>query len=186
MEFKSEARTENLNVRKDIFLGESDIAALVLRFYDKVDLLKMGGDGAYKAHIIFDDEEIPGHYHKEVSGEAWCNVYDDYGLTATFRASTIDFYRAGEMGILIVLSRDAEVFAWSRELYKSKVLAIHCEKPRGVYTADRETGSFIDEFETVGDALSAIRQYEEADKAEGIYERGFYDVVDGNHVSYIR
>lgn len=108
--------------KKDMFLGESDVAALVLRFYNKVEFLKMGGDGAYKAYIIFNDEEVPGHYHKEVSGEGWCNVYDDYGLTATFRANKIDFYRAGEMGILIALSRDAEVFMYSSELHKSKVL----------------------------------------------------------------
>lgn len=108
--------------KKDIFLGESDDAALVLRFYDKVEFLKMGGDGAYKAHIIFDDEAVPGHYHKEASGEGWCNVYDDCGLTATFQANKIDFYRSGEMGILIVLSRDAEVFMYLSELHKSKVL----------------------------------------------------------------
>lgn len=66
-------------------------------------------------------------------------------------------------------------------------VAIHCEKePCDIFTADRETGSFIDEFETVGDALAAIRQYEEADKADGIYEPEFYDIVDANHVSYIR
>lgn len=52
-----------------------------------------------------------------------------------------------------------------------------------VYTADRETGTFIKEFESVKEAKEAIRNYEEEDKADGIYEADFYDVVDENHCS---
>lgn len=46
------------------------------------------------------------------------------------------------------------------------------------YTADRETGTIIDEFATMADAIKAIEGYEEADKADGTYEDDFYDVVD--------
>lgn len=50
-----------------------------------------------------------------------------------------------------------------------------------IYTANRETGMFIEEFATVEEARKAIIAYEEKDKADGIYEENFYDVVDENH-----
>lgn len=51
------------------------------------------------------------------------------------------------------------------------------------YTADRETGTIIDEFATIEAARVAIKGYEEADKAEGTYEDGFYDIVNEDHIS---
>ena len=54
-----------------------------------------------------------------------------------------------------------------------------------IYTADRETGTFIDEFETVADAKAAIEEYEETDRENDAYEPGFYDIVDENHCSLI-
>ena len=52
-----------------------------------------------------------------------------------------------------------------------------------IYTADRETGTFIEECSSIGEAERLIAQYEESDKAEGIYEENFYDIVDENHIS---
>lgn len=49
------------------------------------------------------------------------------------------------------------------------------------YTACRENGDFIDNFDSYEDAMNAIKQYEAADEADGIYEEGFYDIVDKNH-----
>ena len=54
-----------------------------------------------------------------------------------------------------------------------------------IYTADRETGTFIDEFETVADAKAAIEEYEETDRENDAYEPCFYDIVDENHCSLI-
>ena len=54
-----------------------------------------------------------------------------------------------------------------------------------IYTADRETGTFIDEFETVADAKAAIEEYEETDRANDAYEPDFYDIVDENHISLL-
>lgn len=54
-----------------------------------------------------------------------------------------------------------------------------------IYTADRETGTFIEEFETIEKAKSAIKAYEKADKIDGSYEENFYDIVDGNHCTLI-
>lgn len=55
---------------------------------------------------------------------------------------------------------------------------------RKIYTADRETGTFIDEFASIEDARAAIQQYEESDKNDGIYEPDFYDIVDEERYSY--
>jgi hypothetical protein len=52
-----------------------------------------------------------------------------------------------------------------------------------IYTADRETGSFIDEFATIEEAKKAIEKYEELDKQDSTYEGDFYDVVNENHES---
>ena len=52
-----------------------------------------------------------------------------------------------------------------------------------IYTADRETGTFINEFDTVEDARAAIVSYEISDKADGIFEENFYCIVDENHIT---
>lgn len=54
-----------------------------------------------------------------------------------------------------------------------------------IYTACRETGTFIDEFETVADAKAAIEEYEATDRENDAYEPDFYDIVDENHCSLI-
>lgn len=52
-----------------------------------------------------------------------------------------------------------------------------------IYTACRETGDFIDKFDTIEEAKEAIKQYEEQDKEEGTFSDDFYDIVDENHCS---
>lgn len=54
-----------------------------------------------------------------------------------------------------------------------------------LYTANRETGTFIEEVKTAEEGKKLIEKYEAADKAEGTYEENFYDVVDENHASVI-
>lgn len=50
-----------------------------------------------------------------------------------------------------------------------------------IFTADKETGTFIEEFTSVAEARKAIELYEEKDRVDGTYEEDFYDVVDENH-----
>lgn len=52
-----------------------------------------------------------------------------------------------------------------------------------IFTADRECGNIIDRFETIEDAMKAIKSYEEEDKRNGDYTPDFYDVVDENNCS---
>ncbi len=60
-------------------------------------------------------------------------------------------------------------------------------RKRGInmYTADRETGTFIEEVESVEQGLRVIATYERMDKANGCYSPDFYDVVDSDHCSLI-
>lgn len=52
-----------------------------------------------------------------------------------------------------------------------------------LYTADRETGTHIEEVESAEEGLKLIAEYEAADKDEGIFVENFYDIVDENHAS---
>ena len=52
-----------------------------------------------------------------------------------------------------------------------------------IYTADKETGTFIEECSTVEEAINLIKLYEHHDKADGIFEEDFYDIVNENHES---
>lgn len=56
---------------------------------------------------------------------------------------------------------------------------------RKIFVADKETGTFIEEVNTVEDGKELIQQYEEADKADGTYIEDFYDVVDEEHCSIL-
>lgn len=54
-----------------------------------------------------------------------------------------------------------------------------------LYVADKETGTFIDEVESIDEGLKLIDQYEAIDQEEGNYSPNFYDVVDEEHVSQL-
>lgn len=50
-----------------------------------------------------------------------------------------------------------------------------------IYTADKETGTFIDECKDIHEAKKLIQQYEEEDRKENIYTADFYDIVNEFH-----
>ena len=52
-----------------------------------------------------------------------------------------------------------------------------------IYTANRETGDFIEEFWNFETAEKAILTYEEKDKSDGVYGENSYDIVDETHCS---
>lgn len=55
-----------------------------------------------------------------------------------------------------------------------------------LYTADKETGTFIDKVNSIEEGIKLIKEYEENDKQDGIFEEDFYTIVDEDHceVSY--
>ena len=54
-----------------------------------------------------------------------------------------------------------------------------------LYVSDRETGTFIDEVESVDEGLKLIEEYETTDREDGNYTPDFYDVVNEEHSSVI-
>lgn len=54
-----------------------------------------------------------------------------------------------------------------------------------LYTADKETGTFIEKVETIDQGLDLIREYEEEDKNDGTYTPDFYDIVNERHMSVL-
>lgn len=54
-----------------------------------------------------------------------------------------------------------------------------------IYTADRETGTFIEEVGTIEEGLALIVEYEDDDEANDVYVPNFYDIVDEHHNSLI-
>ena len=42
---------------------------------------------------------------------------------------------------------------------------------------DRETGTFVDEFETLAEAEAELTRFEASDKDDGIFEENFYEIV---------
>ena len=43
---------------------------------------------------------------------------------------------------------------------------------------DREAGNFICAYSTMEKAIEAVDSFEEEDKADGIYEENFYEIVE--------
>ncbi len=90
-----------------IYVGESDIASLILVGCYKEDELKtqvlnFGGDGTYGAYIVTDtDAEIGNHYKKVATFNHWLKIYDDNEKTYEVRAKEITIYRAGDFGCII-------------------------------------------------------------------------------------
>ena len=96
-----------------IGFGMSDIASLVLVYFDNVDyetqsrILPMGSDGAYRGRVVYIDVEIPSHYTKQFSINAsWVKIYDDDSLVWIGKGNAIyEFYTAGDRTLLININR---------------------------------------------------------------------------------
>ena len=98
-----------------IGFGMSDIAYLVLVYFDNVDfevqsrIMPMGSDGAYRGRVVYNDVEIPAHYTKQFSINAsWVKIYDDDSLVWIGKGDTIyEFYTAGERTLLIKIKKNS-------------------------------------------------------------------------------
>jgi hypothetical protein len=54
-----------------------------------------------------------------------------------------------------------------------------------IYTAIKETGTFIESVQSIEEGQALIEQYERQDQRDGLYEEGFYDIVNENHETLI-
>jgi hypothetical protein len=53
------------------------------------------------------------------------------------------------------------------------------------FVANRETKEIIKEASNLAEAKKLIAGFEKEDKHNGIYEKGFYDVIDDSKLSYL-
>lgn len=83
-----------------VFLGFSDIAGLVARGYDNLQVIRFGGDGSYHAYLC-EDAEIGDHYSKVFECETWLKIYDDREKTLEVYGKVIEIWRAGDYGMII-------------------------------------------------------------------------------------
>ena len=91
------------------FIGGSDSAFLTITGSDSTKTeLKFGEDGEYYAYIVPEDTEIGGHYVKHAELEGSVTITDDDGDEIKLIADRIEFFRAGEFGCVIRLTRIAE------------------------------------------------------------------------------
>lgn len=101
--------TKNYHDCKRLYLGESDIAQIILRTNNGAKAIDFGGDGEYQAY--FDDGEnavIPAYYACVVDVIcAWAWIYDDDSRTQKInfkKDMRLRVYRAGEYGCIIQIS----------------------------------------------------------------------------------
>ena len=98
-----------------IGFGMSDIASLVLVYFDNVDyevqskILPMGSDRSYRGRVVYNDVEIPSHYTKQFSINAsWVKIYDEDSLVWMGKGDAIYvFYTAGERTLLIKIKKNS-------------------------------------------------------------------------------
>lgn len=90
------------NYKENIkLMGYSDCARLVLVTPKKAEFIEFNKDASYKAYIVDESYEIPEHYKLSNTAKNWAKVYDDEGLTGYFKADEINFFRAGDCGLII-------------------------------------------------------------------------------------
>lgn len=90
------------------YIGESDIARLILSYPGGVQALNFGEDGEYYAYIIDGDTIIGDHYKKVLQASTWLEIYDDTGLIRKFKGNRINIYRAGDFGCIIQIIEAAD------------------------------------------------------------------------------
>lgn len=91
------------------FIGASNSAYLTLTGADGAKAeLKFGEDGEYYAYIVPENTEIGNHYTKRAEFEGSVTITDDDGDEVRLIADKIEFFRAGEFGCVIRLTRIAE------------------------------------------------------------------------------
>lgn len=54
-----------------------------------------------------------------------------------------------------------------------------------LYTADKETGTIIEEVASIEEGLKKIAAYEESDKKDGVFEADFYDVINEERITVL-
>lgn len=103
------------NYKKNtINLGYSDIAMLTIVSPRGASSLKFGGDGNYKAYVVYgpmDARDIP-HYTQVYTANSWVWLFDDDGKKTAFTGDMINIYRAGDYGMIINICYAPRLSLW--------------------------------------------------------------------------
>lgn len=65
-----------------------------------------------------------------------------------------------------------------------EILETGMQKHR-MFVAAKENGDFIEEVKSLEEGKRLIAEYEKADKKDGTYTEGFYDIVDEDHCTLL-
>ena len=90
---------------KKIYIGDSDIACLVLvgckpNEGATTQILNFNEDACYYAYYVDEPATIGEHYTKIASFTSWLKIYDDTELTFK-EYGNFTIYRAGSLGCII-------------------------------------------------------------------------------------
>ena len=150
------------------YIGESDIARLILSYPHGVSALNFGEDGIYCAYIVDGDAIIGDHYKKVLQAEHWLKIYDDMALIQEFKGNQINIYRAGGFGCIIQII--------IQEIEEGDTLnAVYYDKASGLYTLEFHGGLFIDvEEKDHPEAATSEKHFDDPDLIQKILaeERG--------------
>ena len=102
------------------FIGASDSAYLTITGANGTKAkLKFGEDGEYYAYIVPENVEIGNHYVKRAEFEGSVTITDDDGDGIMLIADKIEFFRAGEFGCIVRLSRIPEAVEVAARILES-------------------------------------------------------------------
>lgn len=102
------------------FIGGNDSAFLTITGADGTKTeLKFGEDGEYYAYIVPEGTEISGHYVKRAEFEGSVTITDDDGDEVSLIADKIEFFRAGDFGCIIRLTRIPEAVEVAAKIQES-------------------------------------------------------------------
>lgn len=122
-------------------------------------------------HVYYPNE-AGADLDKQITDDRWCAK----SMQEAIENICSERGRAVEDFLLI---RDS-CFVWD--------LREELEELTSVCVRDREAGNIIDFFTTVGEANSAIREYENDDRYEGTFSPGFYEIAvvqkDGTYARF--
>jgi hypothetical protein len=90
------------------FIGENDVARLIIDTPIKCDYLYFGEDGAYDAYIVDENAIIGDHYTKVFGSNTWLKIYDRTGLQFSDfgYGNKYKIYRAGDFGCIIQIIKE--------------------------------------------------------------------------------
>ena len=120
-------------------------------------------------HVYY-PHDAGARFEKQITDDRWCAK----SMQEAIENICSERGRAVEDFLMI----EDSCFIWD--------IAEELDEMTSVCTRDREAGNIIEFFTTVGEANSAIREYEKDDRYEGTFSPEFYEVAVRKGGVYVR